>query len=156
MDWIVNQNGLSSTNLCWPHVRISEQCLKCRLNGMCLVNCQKEMKNWCFTLRLINTRLCELAPTYFDLASFPDGEIKRALQRANNKKGKTKGTTGSDNKRRKNRPTKTWRRLDLQPVILYYVVAGAQIPHDLPKPNLLMNDQTRRRTCRNLRRMMWH
>ena len=34
-------------------------------------------------------RLNEYAPTYFDLTSFPDGEMKRALERANKKsKGK--------------------------------------------------------------------
>jgi hypothetical protein len=51
---------------------------------------------------LIN-RLSEYAPTYFDLASFPDGEMKRALERANKKfKGKVAPVKaqldGSDNK----------------------------------------------------------
>ena len=31
------------------------------------------------------TRLSEYAPTYFDLSSFPEGEMKRALERARNK-----------------------------------------------------------------------
>ena len=36
--WIINQNGLFSTSLCWPHVRIFERCLKYRLDGMYLVD----------------------------------------------------------------------------------------------------------------------
>ena len=42
-------------------------------------------------------RLSEYAPTYFDLSSFPDGEMKRALERATKKKGKGL-LDGSDNK----------------------------------------------------------
>ena len=44
-------------------------------------------------------RLSEYAPTYFDLSSFPDGEMKRALERANKKsKGKMAQLDGSDKK----------------------------------------------------------
>ena len=35
---------------------------------------------------LYTPRLIEFAANYFDLASFPDGETKRALQRAWNKR----------------------------------------------------------------------
>lgn len=52
-------------------------------------------------------RLSEYAPTYFDLSTFPDGEMKRALERAKNKGkallegGNRKLLDGSDNKARK-------------------------------------------------------
>lgn len=40
-------------------------------------------------------RLVEFAANYFDLATFPDGETKRALQRAWNKRtGKVDGSRG--------------------------------------------------------------
>ena len=51
-------------------------------------------------------RLSEYAPTYFDLSTFPDGEMKRALERAKNKgkavpdgkkKVKAQQLDGSDN-----------------------------------------------------------
>jgi pre-mRNA-splicing factor ATP-dependent RNA helicase DHX15/PRP43 len=43
-------------------------------------------------------RLLEYATNYFDLASFPDGETKRALQRVVNKKaGKAAGRVGAGN-----------------------------------------------------------
>ena len=51
-------------------------------------------------------RLSEFAPTYFDLSTFPDGEMKRALERAKNKgkalpdgkkKVKAQQLDGSDN-----------------------------------------------------------
>ena len=48
---------------------------------------------------LLFNRLSEYAPTYFDLSSFPDGEMKRALERANKKsKGKMAQLDGSDKK----------------------------------------------------------
>jgi pre-mRNA-splicing factor ATP-dependent RNA helicase DHX15/PRP43 len=39
-----------------------------------------------FDRYLYTPRLIEFAANYFDLASFPDGETKRALQRAWNKR----------------------------------------------------------------------
>ncbi len=43
----------------------------------------------------VPNRLVEFAANYFDLATFPDGETKRALQRAWNKRtGKVDGTRG--------------------------------------------------------------
>lgn len=40
-------------------------------------------------------RLIEFAANYFDLASFPDGETKRALQRAWNKRAGKDSTRGN-------------------------------------------------------------
>ncbi|KAI5999044.1 P-loop containing nucleoside triphosphate hydrolase protein [Pisolithus albus] len=48
--------------------------------------------------------LLEYAPLYFDLASFPDGETKRALQRAANKRaGKFRGSERPDSSSKKQR-----------------------------------------------------
>jgi hypothetical protein len=41
-----------------------------------------------FALIIRLERLSEFAPTYFDLASFPKGEMKQALERAAKKKGR--------------------------------------------------------------------
>ena len=44
-----------------------------------------------------HSRLFDYAHSYFDLASFPDGETKRALQRIVNKRaGKAAGRTDND------------------------------------------------------------
>lgn len=45
---------------------------------------------------LICCRLLELAPAYFDVSGFPDGETKRALIRVQDKRsGKSSGGGGS-------------------------------------------------------------
>jgi pre-mRNA-splicing factor ATP-dependent RNA helicase DHX15/PRP43 len=48
-------------------------------------------------------RLVDYAPTYFDLSSFPDGETKRALQRALNKKAGKSSQRNGDNRDAKRR-----------------------------------------------------
>lgn len=49
----------------------------------------------CLASILIFPRLIEFAANYFDLASFPDGETKRALQRAWNKRAGKESTRGN-------------------------------------------------------------
>ena len=57
-------------------------------------------------------RLLEFAPVYFDIASFPDGETKRALSRVQNKRlGKLDARfngngSGSDDGRKKKKHKK--------------------------------------------------
>lgn len=52
-------------------------------------------------------RLVEFAPVYFDLATFPDGEAKRALQRISAKKagkfGRVEDDAGPAKKKQKKR-----------------------------------------------------
>ena len=43
-------------------------------------------------------RLSEYAPTYFDLSTFPDGEMKRALERARKSKVKAQADGGKNSK----------------------------------------------------------
>lgn len=47
----------------------------------------------------MGSRLLEFAPSYYELASFPDGETKRALLRSSNKK--PKGDKPQDGERKK-------------------------------------------------------
>ena len=50
----------------------------------------------------VGCRLLEFAANYFDLSSFPDGETKRALQRAVNKRsGKAQRINGEEERPKK-------------------------------------------------------
>ena len=64
---------------------------------MCFVDRKSEIK------LTLCSRLSEFAPAYFDLASFSDGEMKRALQRAADKKSRAYMLDGSDKSSKKKR-----------------------------------------------------
>lgn len=74
VDSIPNLNGWFSTNWCLPLVTTSAPCPKWNQSGMFALFLASHGVTDC-------SRLLEIAPNYFDISSFPEGETKRALQR---------------------------------------------------------------------------